>query len=596
MWVVLWLALLFGSQPASAVERSAVSAVEYKPERCAYCEAEGRPSENWCEKRANGKWQCRGCKAVQYFRNYLYPPVRPVLTLFDWAERILRDIYGTIDMETGLRQYRRAYLSMGKQNGKSSLSGGLPIYHLDCEDEPDAEVYGAAAAKDQAGIVFKATAKIIRANPHLLTKFRIYDSGKKIVRRDGKGIYEVLSADGDMKDGVRGSLNIRDEIHRWKTLKAETLRDVLTKGQISRREPLDIQITTAGAEYESPLWFAEYEQAKLVLAEPSLAPDLYVRIYEADAKRVEEDPAYWESKEARVAANPSHEDRGGHLRDAAIVVELNKARANASERSKYLRYHLNVPIKTQEDPVIDIPKWQACGGGVDLRGSRVRYDEEALIDVWGLAGRRCWGGVDASWTTDLTALVFVFEPFEPDEVWSFLPCFWMPKANVAKIERICRVPLQTWVDQGFITATEGNMIDLNSVKAKIRWGSERFDLASVPYDRTNFRTQASELSEEGIETVEVPQGYLGLGFATKFLLGAYPDRKIRHGNNPVLNWMAACLQLQYDHKDNCQPDKPKRGKSSKRIDGMQAIVTAFNQALSAQPQGVSYTPLRSVAC
>ena len=73
-------------------------------------------------------------------------------------------------------------------------------------------------------------------------------------------------------------------------------------------------------------------------------------------------------------------------------------------------------------------------------------------------------------------------------------------------------------------------------------------------------------------------------------------RKIRHGNNPVLNWMAACLQLQYDHKDNCQPDKPKRGKSSKRIDGMQAIVTAFNQALSAQPQGVSYTPLRSVAC
>jgi phage terminase large subunit-like protein len=79
-------------------------------------------------------------------------------------------------------------------------------------------------------------------------------------------------------------------------------------------------------------------------------------------------------------------------------------------------------------------------------------------------------------------------------------------------------------------------------------------------------------------------------------LNAYPDKKIRHGNNPVLNWMAACLQLQYDHKDNCQPDKPQRGKTSKRIDGMQATVTALNRALAAQPKTISYTGLRSVAC
>jgi len=513
---------------------------------------------------------------------------------------VLRDVYGTIDMQTGLRRYRRAYISMGKQNGKSFLTGGLPIYHLDCEDERVPEVYGAAGAKDQASIVFKATTLLIRSNPSLMAKFKILDSVKRLVYRDRReGGYEVLSADGDLRDGIRGSLLIRDEIHRWKTAKAETLRDVLTKGQISRREPLDIQVTTAGAEYESPMWFAEYEFAKRVQTEPDLAPDYYVMIFEADARRVEEEPEYWTSKEARLAANPAHEDHGGHLTDAATLVELNKARANAAERSKYLRYHLNVPLKTEEDPVIDVPKWQACGGGVDLRTilqTSAKYDPAGLVEKWDLTGRRCWAGVDASWTSDLTALVFLFEPFAgSDGAWTVLPHFWLPKDNVAKIQRICRVPLQSWIDKGFITATEGNSIDLRSVMQQIRAGAATYDVIEVPYDRANFRTQGSELLDEGIPAVEVPQNFMELGFATKFLLGAYPDKLIRHGNNPVLNWMAACLQLQYDHKDNCQPSKPERGKSSKRIDGIQALVTAFNRALAAQPQTIAYSGLRSVA-
>jgi phage terminase large subunit-like protein len=91
------------------------------------------------------------------------------------------------------------------------------------------------------------------------------------------------------------------------------------------------------------------------------------------------------------------------------------------------------------------------------------------------------------------------------------------------------------------------------------------------------------LVDDGIQAVEIQQGFLQLSHATKFLLGAYLDQKIRHGNHPVLNWMASCLQLQYDHKDNCQPTKPERGKSAKRIDGIAATVTALTRALVAGP-------------
>lgn len=550
---------------------------DYRPDTCAYCGA-----ETWCEIRANGKPQCRACKVERFYAEVLYPPLGYVL--LGWQRQVLRNLYGTVEAQDGRRRYRRAYISVAKQNGKSFIVGGLPIYHLLMEEEWNPEAYGTAAAKDQAGIIFKAAAQLVRANSHLASRLHVLPSTKRIVRRDGgPGFYAVLSADGDVQDGIRPSLLIRDELHRWKTARAETLYDVVTKGQISREEPLDIGITTAGAEYESQLWWREYQQARKVLDGSLKSERFYAAIWEADAKRVESDPDYWKSREARITANPSHEDLGGFLKDAALVGELEKAIAEPSQRPKYLRYNLNIPLKSQEDPVIDMSKWMRCGGGIAL-DEWPGYDVDSLIQQWGLRDKQCWGGVDASWTTDLTALTFVFPPFAGTEVWTLLPFFWMPKERVVHLERVCRVPFSDWIRRGFIEATPGDAIDLRAVKKCIHWARGVFDLRGVPYDRYNFRTEAIQLAEDGVQMIEVQQSFLHLSHATKFLLSAYVERKLQHGNNPVLNWMTSCLQLQYDHKDNCQPAKPERLKSAKRIDGIQAAVTALTQAVLAKPQ------------
>lgn len=559
---------------------------EYKPNTCDYCYA-----DTWCETRANGRPQCRGCKVERFFEKILYPCLG--FELMDWGRKVLRDLYGTVSDETGRRQFRHAYVSMSKQNGKTFLVGGLPIYHILMEDEVTPEAYGCAAAKEQAGLVFKAAAQLVKANPDLRARLRVLDSTKRIIRRDGHGTYTVLSADGDVQDGIRPSLLIRDEVHRWKNARAETLHDVATKGQISRIEPLDIGISTAGAEYESPLWFREYSQAKKVLDGSLRSKHFYAAIWEADSKRVEKEPEYWKSREARVAANPSHEDNGGFLQDAALIGELEKALSEPSQRSKYLRYNLNVPIKALEDPIIDMSKWQTNGGDVDLR-EWPEYDVDLLLRKWNLLDKPCYAGVDASWTTDLTALLFVFPPFDGCEQWTILPFFYMPKERVVELERICRVPYAEWIATGFIKATPGNAIDLRVVKERIRWGRQMFELREVDFDRCNFRTEAMELLDEGIQTVEVLQGFLQLSHATKFLLSAYVDRKLRHGNNPVYNWMAGCMQLQYDHKDNCQPTKPERMKSAKRIDGIAATVNALSRALLAVDSTIESVAVRSV--
>lgn len=553
---------------------------DYRPNECDYCHA-----PTWCENRRNGKWQCRACEAERFFERVLFAPIK--FKLLEWQRKSIRDVYGTVDPATGRRQYRKTLEEVAKKNGKSFKVGGMPIYHLVVEadrlDNPRA--FGAAAAKKQARLVFESACRLIRGNPDLQSRLRILDSTSRIVRRDGHGAYEVLSADGDVQDGIEPSLNILDELHRWKTAKAHTLYTVMTKGTLSQPEPLTAQITTAGAEGESPIWIEEHDLALQKLRGEIELPRMYVSIYSADEKRLETDPEYWKTREARVAANPSHEDRNGFLRDEDIVEELQKALQSPTKRADYLRYHLNVKVSSVQENAIDMVAWRECGGGEDLRTWPAFGDDELrlLVSRWGLLDRPCYAGVDASWTIDMTAVALVFPPDEPEGAWTLLTFPFAPKQRLAELaRRTKRSEIERWAEQGFITATEGNAVDSRAIGDRLRWARDLFDLREVSFDPWNFRQPASDLIDEGFMCVEIRQVYGQLSEPTKKLLELYQTGKLRHGNHPVLNWHASCLALQGDGKDNVQPRKPERDKSAKRTDCVSAAVTGMARAIVHQ--------------
>jgi len=541
---------------------------------CAWCAA-----ETWCERRKDGRPQCAGCKIVLFFR-YLYRPLGFIL--LDWQEKVLRDLYGTVQVDTGRRRYRRAYVSMAKKQGKSFLIAGLPIFHMIHEDEIRPEAYGAAASKDQAGIVFRAAAQLVRANRDLLEELKILPSTRRILRRDGGGFYAVLSADGDVNDGIEPSLAMIDELHRWKTEKAKTLYNVITKGMISRKEPLEVEVTTAGEVYKSELCWQQYQYAQQVLSGSIQSERFYAAIWEADAKKLVEDPEYWKSREARVAANPSHEDLGGFLKDEALVDELDKAIAVPAHYPDYLRYHLNVWVQ-DVSRAIDLAQWDACP--MDWQAEGWPFSAAFLARF---AKRECFVGVDLSATTDLTAVTIVF-PRE-DGHFDFLSFVWATEKALRQLDH-----LKKYIARGFIEKVDGQVIDYGLIKERILWAQKEFDVREVDWDPWGDKRLVQEITEEGMECVEVPQRHQPMSFFTKAFLESIAAGKIHHGGNPVLRWSADCLTLRTDGQDNILPSRPDRSRNATRTDPIIAGIMALGRSMAAEDNRINYMGgLRSI--
>lgn len=161
--------------------------------------------------------------------------------LIDWQERIIRDLFGVLK-PNGYRQFNTAYIEIPKKMGKSELAAAVALYLLFGDGEPSPEVYGAAADRQQASIVFDVAADMIRLCPALSKRTKILTAQKKILYQPTNSFYQVLSAEAYSKHGFNIHGVVFDELHSQPNRK---LYDVLTKGSgDARMQPLYFLITT----------------------------------------------------------------------------------------------------------------------------------------------------------------------------------------------------------------------------------------------------------------------------------------------------------------------------------------------------------------
>ena len=467
--------------------------------------------------------------------------------LIDWQERIIRDLFGILK-PNGYRQFNTAYIEIGKKNGKSELAAAVALLLCCGDGEERAEVYGCAADRQQASIVFEVAADMVRMCPALGKRVKILASQKRMVYLPTNSFYQVLSAEAYSKHGFNIHGVVFDELHTQPNRK---LFDVMTKGSgDARMQPLYFLITTAGTDTQS-ICYETHQKAKDILEGRKIDSTFYPVIYGAKEDEDWTDPEVWKR------SNPS---LGITVGIDKVQAACDSARQNPAEENSFRQLRLNQWVK-QSVRWMPMDKWDACAAPVDA--------EE-------LKGRVCYGGLDLSSTTDVTAFVLMFPPTEEDEPFAVLPYFWIPEENLELRVRRDHVPYDVWQKQGFLMTTEGNVVHYGFIEKFIEELGEKYNIREIAFDRWGAVQMVQNLEGMGFTVVPFGQGFKDMSPPTKELMKLTLEKKIAHGGHPVLRWMADNIFIRTDPAGNIKADKEK---STERIDGVIALIMALDRAI-----------------
>ena len=498
-------------------------------------------------------------RAVRFIENLCHTKGRwagKPFWLLPWQERIIRDIFGVVK-EDDTRQFRTAYVEIPKKNGKSELAAAIALYLLYADNEPSAEVYGAAADRQQASIVFDVAKRMVEMTPALLKRSKIMAATKRLVNYSNVGFYQVLSAEVGTKHGLNVSGLVLDELH---TQPNRSLVDVLTKGSgDARTQPLYFLITTAGTDRNS-ICYEYHTKAKDILDGRRIDPSFYPVIYGLN------DDDDWNAEESWYKANPSlgHTITIDRVRDAH-----REALTNPAEENVFRQLRLN----------------QWVGSIVAWIPEHI-YDRGNLpIDFEQIRGRECYAGLDLSSTSDITAFVLIFPPLHEGDKYIVVPHFWLPRETLDLRVRRDHVPYDVWERMGLFHITEGNVVDYNFVRKTINELHTMYNIKEIAADRWNATQLITDLQGDGFTVVPMGMGFKDMSPPMKELYKLLLEGRFIHAGNPVLRWMAGNVVAEIDAAENIKPSKKK---STEKIDGIVAWIMALDRCIRHEMQGSVY--------
>lgn len=460
-----------------------------------------------------------------------------------WQQFVLWNIFGWKNAD-GTRRFRYAYIEIARKNGKTALSAGVGLYMLFADGESRPEVYSAATVKDQAKICFSDAVAIVKATDlkNYLTPYR-----NSIVYESKGGTFKPLSSDYGTHDGLNPSCGIIDEFHAHKD---SGMFDVIKSAFGARRQPLMFIITTAGFN-KSGACYAYRENVIKVLRGVNEDDSLFGIIYTLDSKEEWDNPKMW------IKSNPN---LGVSLSADYLADQVKDAKNRPEAVRNVMTKNVNLWVDAERTWILD-DAWQKCAGTT------------APADLKGCA---CWGGLDLSNVSDITAYVLLFHE---NDRFQLLPHFWIPEEKMLEKIRKENINYDRWVADGYVTVTPGNVIDYDFVKADILRIVADYDLRTSAYDRWNSSQTIIDLQNEGMACNPFGQGYGSMSAPTKEFEKLVLTEKIEHFGNPVLRWMLSSTVVKSDPAGNIKPDKEK---STQKIDGIVAAIMALGEWMTAQ--------------
>lgn len=546
--------------------------------------------------------------------------------LYDWERNTLMEFYGTMERDGDrlIRRFQYLYLEIPKKNGKSEVAAALGIYHLFGDGELNAEVYLCAADKENAGITFRAAVYMLRTAPWTAKMIargdlKIVESQKRVEYRQRVqnanggiswvtvGIMQVLSAESYSKHGYKPSCVIFDELHAQPN---RDLWDVMTFGAGSGREqPVWIVLTTAGDDpdrksigwevHEKAVAVRDARQLRRILDEGgdprevlSLRKVEETEMEQAKAALLDRDLPNWLPVLFGITAtygddpddlakiniwdeklwfqcNPS---LGKHLSLRALRLEAMEAKKSPAAEKLFRWLRLNQWISVKAVAWIPLTIYDKTQWGPSAKAERVEWLKQLL-------GKKCYGGLDLSKTTDLTAFVLLFPPQKGLDTWVALFHAWRPKEGVIEAENRDHVPYRDWERAGFMDLCEGDMVDYRDVLETVIAAKKTYQLMALGVDQHLTQTLTPQLMDAGVEVIVIPQTMMGMSPAMKELERLLRLHEMKHVHNTCARWNFGNVRCAVDGNENM---KPMKNKSIGRIDIIVAWIICMAVALAKQ--------------
>lgn len=505
-----------------------------------------RAKKSRSPRRNRGK-KTDGERAIEWIEQYCRIPegkfVGQPVNLRDWQKDILRGIYDSLT--------RRAIISFGRKNAKTTLAAFLLLYHL-CgyAARPNSQLFSAAQSRDQASILFALAAKIVRMSPELNSSVVIRDTAKQLFCPALGTLYRALSADASTAYGLSPVFTVHDELGQVRGPRSE-LYEALETASGAQEHPLSVIISTQAP---TP---ADLLSVLIDDAIGGADPKTKLFLYSADESL---DPF---SEKAIRQANPAF---GDFLNAEETLAQAESARRMPSRENSYRNLILNQRVASAS-PFISRAVWESCAGAVD--------DSAFLSSPVTVA-------LDLSARNDLTALAYVAQ--SDDGVLNLRVEFFAPEQGVRDRAKRDKVPYDLWADQGLITLTPGSSVDYEFVVHRLIEICSDCAVDEIAYDRWRIDVLKKEIGRAGAELplVEFGQGFKDMAPAVDAFEALLLNKRIRHGDNPVLN---SCVANAISVRDPAGNRKLDKSKATGRIDGLVAALMAVGRHAQHENEG-----------
>ena len=483
---------------------------------------------------------------------------RPVI-LFDHQAYDLGNLFGWAHKETGYRRFRRDYISMGRQNGKSFMNGILGTYISGFTQYKNGRLFTAATKKRQSKLVWDEMRKFIESDGDMKELFRVQDWKSIITALTTGNTIEALSKEGGLDEGFRAIFVSLDELHQ---MRDNSIYSSLYRGTRALNETLVSMITTRGKDLNSFAYEMD-EYCVNVLQGAIEAEDFFVDIYAMD----EGDDYFAESTMRKANPFLCHMDKGWEnlKTDAQTAKDM-----GGRELSEYVTKSLNYWYRDADNDYIDFDAWKACSGTFDIQG------------------KQCYIGLDLSSGGDLTSIGFDFLTDEAGVDYYTTHSF-MPTGRFQEHLITDEAPYDVWKEEGLLTLTGGQgdfitdyLYIVDYLKQFIE--ENHLQVLGIGYDNHNISSLLPYLDDFGVPLMDIRQSARFLNDATQDIRLKTKSQKLIHNESDhLLTYSMANAKVTTNSFGEMKIDKNEH-KRNGRIDPVDAIIDAHAMRMIEKPE------------